>query len=188
MTAPERRRPLPALAFIGVLCLLTAIVWFRVIHRTDSAASPTPSCTTGSSAPSSKVTVVPHERKVSVQVVNSTNRKGIAGDTKKALIKRGFKISGPAVNDGAPYGGHGAIAGVAEIRYGPSSLAAATLLRLYLPHAVLKATDASSHTVIVSLGLKFKQVASPKAVRRALRTDHLKYGKVSSHPRSTSGC
>jgi hypothetical protein len=188
MTAPERRRPLPALAFIGALCLLTAIVWFRVIHRSGSAATPKPTCTSSSAPPTKTVTVVPHERKVTVLMLNSTNRKGIAGDTKKALIKRGFKITEPPANDGTTYGGHGLIRGVAEIRYGPSSLAAATLLRLYLPHAVLKATDASSHTVIISLGAKFKQVASPKAVRRAFRADHLKYGKVTAHPPSSSGC
>ncbi len=46
------------------------------------------------------VTVVPHERKITVLMLNSTNRKGIAGDTKKALIKRGFKITEPPQNDG----------------------------------------------------------------------------------------
>jgi hypothetical protein len=188
MTAPERRRPLPALAFIGALCLLTAIVWFRVIHRSGNAAAPTPSCTSSSAPRTPTVTVVPHERKISVLVLNSTNRKGIAGDTKKALIRRGFKITDPPANDGPTYGGHGPIRGIAEIRYGPSSLAAATLLRLYLPHSVLKATDASSHTVMVSLGMKFKTIASPKAVRHALRADHLKYGKVRNRPQSSSGC
>ncbi len=188
MTAPERRRPLPALAFIGALCLLTAIVWFRVIHRSGNAATPKPSCTSSSATKTPTVTVVPHERKISVLVLNSTNRKGIAGDTRKALIKRGFKITDPQANDGPTYGGHGPIRGVAEIRYGPSSLAAATLLRVYLPHSVLKATDASSRKVIVSLGLTFKQLASPKAVRQAMHADHLKYGKVSSHPRASAGC
>ena len=187
MTAPERRRPLPALAFIGALCLLTAIVWFRVIHRSDSASPPAASCSPGSKAPAPTVTVVPHERTVSVLVLNSTNRKGIAGDTKKALIARGFKVT-DARNDSATYGGHGRIEGVAEIRYGPSALAAATLLRYYVPHSAMKATDASSNTVTVSLGAKFKRIASPKLVHRALHADHIKYGKVRPRPTPSQSC
>lgn len=190
MTAPERRRPLPALAFIGALCLLTAIVWFRVIHRSDGASTPTPSCSAGSTAPArpaARVTVVPREGAVSVLVLNSTNRKGIAGDTKKALLKVGFTVT-DARNDSPAYGGHGVIRGVAEIRYGPTGRAAATLLQYYLPHALLKATDASSATVTVSLGAKFKHIASPKVVHSALRADHIKYGKVSTRPTTSSGC
>ncbi len=187
MTAPERRRPLPALAFIGALCLLTAIVWFRVIHRSDSASPKTPSCRSTSAAPASSVRVVPHERKVSVLVLNSTNRKGLAGDVKKALVKHGFTVT-DARNDSATYGGHGAIAGVAEIRYGPGALAGATLLHYYVPHSVLKATDASSRTVTVSLGTKYKQLAPVKAVRREMRSDHVTYGKVRAQPKSNTGC
>lgn len=188
MTAPERRRPLPALAFIGALCLLTAIVWFRVIHRSDSAAPPTSStCPSGATTRTAPVTVVPHERKVSVLVLNSTNRKGIAADTKKALTKRGFKVV-DARNDSPTYGGHGSIRGVAEIRYGPSALPAATLVHLYFPHSVLKATDASSRTVSVALGAKFRSLASARTVHKALRAHHLHYGKVKPRPQPSTSC
>lgn len=187
MTAPERRRPLPALAFIGALCLLTAIVWFRVIHRSDGASPPATSCTPGAKAPTPKVTVVPHERRVSVLVLNSTNRKGIAGATKKALVARGFTVT-DARNDSVTYGGHGLIHGVAEIRYGPSALAAATLLQYYVPHSVLKSTDASSNTVSVALGEKFKRIAAPKTVHLALHADHIKFGNVRARSTPSSGC
>ena len=33
MTAPQHRRPLPAVVFIGALTILTAIVWVRVLDR-----------------------------------------------------------------------------------------------------------------------------------------------------------
>ena len=187
MTAPERRRPLPALAFIGALCLLTAIVWFRVIHRTDNANGSSASCTPSSKAKTPAVTVVPHERKVSVLVLNSTNRKGIAGATKKALVARGFTVT-DARNDSVTYGGHGVIRGVAEIRYGPGAVAAATLLHYYVPHSVLKSTDASSNTVTVSLGEKFKRIATAKAAHLALHADHIKFGKVRARTTSSSGC
>lgn len=186
MTAPERRRPLPALAFIGALCLLTAIVWFRVIHRPDSPTAPSASCTPSAKAKPPAIRVVPHERTVSVLVLNSTNRKGIAGTTKKQLVARGFTVT-DARNDSVTYGGHGTIRGVAEIRYGPSALAAATLLQYYVPHSVLKATDASSNTVTISLGQKFKRIATVKAAHLALHAAHIKFGKVRA-PTPASGC
>lgn len=188
MTAPERRRPLPALAFIGALCLLTAIVWFRVIHR--SAGSPTPapsSCTSASATHVAAPNVVPHPNKVSVLVLNSTNRSGIATATKKQLQKRGFRVT-DAKNDSATYGGHGLVNGVAEIRFGPAAAASATLLRFYFPHAQLKQTDASSDVVAVSLGRKFHAVASQQAARKAMRAAHVRMGTVRARPTPSASC
>jgi hypothetical protein len=195
MTAPERRRPLPALAFIGVLCLLTAVVWFRVIHHSDtSGASTTSTCSSTSKSPNGPTPqvvpkVLPRPRTVSVLVLNSTNRGGIATATKKALVAREFKVS-DAKNDSAVYGGHGVIKSVAEIRYGPSAYAAAVLLRLYFPRSVLKQTDSSSRGVTVSLGQKFKALASPRAVRKALHASHARLGKVPvrATPRPSPSC
>jgi hypothetical protein len=191
MTAPERRRPLPALAFIGVLCLLTAVVWFRVIHRPDNSSATPSRCSTSSSAKSPKkpVTqpapkVLPRPPTVSVLVLNSTNRGGIATATEKALVARKFRVS-DAKNDSAVYGGHGLIKAVAEIRYGPSAYPAAVLLGLYFPRSVLKQTDSSGRGVIVSLGQKFHALASPAAVRKALRASHAKLGKPKPVPTPT---
>ena len=41
MATSTSRRPLPALAFLLALSLLTALVWWRVIHRSDSAKAAT---------------------------------------------------------------------------------------------------------------------------------------------------
>jgi hypothetical protein len=184
MTAPERRRPLPALAFIGALCLLTALVWFRVIHRPDSgptAASPT--CPSGSASASPPVTraatVVPAPTTVSVLVLNSTQRSGIARATKRQLQQRGFTVT-QATDDSPAFGGHGLVRGVAEIRFGPSAHAAATLLSFYFPHAVLRATDSSSGIVAVSLGARYRSVARPAVVSRSLKAAHVTIGKAVS--------
>src|ERR1700710_616010 len=131
MTAPERRRPLPALAFIGALSLLTALVWFRVLHRTDASTagpsnSTSSSCPSPSPTPSATPTVLPVPTKVTVLVLNSTNRNGIAGDTRSA----------------------------------PSALPSPTLLSYYFPHAKLLPTDSSSARVMVALGAKFKKVTA----------------------------
>ncbi len=173
MTAPERRRPLPALAVIAALCVLTAIVWFRVLHRSeasDAVAAPSP-CPTPSPTLPSVPNVLPVPGRVVVVVLNSTQRNGIAGATKRVLTKRGFKVV-LATDDSARFGGHGLVTGVAEIRYGPAALAAATLLAHYFPHATLKPTVTVTTTVTVSLGAKFSQVATVAAVQHALAQAH----------------
>jgi hypothetical protein len=195
MTAPERRRPLPALAFIGVLCLLTAIVWFRVIHRSDGSAPPDSSKCPSSAKPSATKTpthvaapkVVPLPKRVAVLVLNSTDHNGIALTTKKTLTKQGFRVT-EATNDTRAYGGHGLIKGVAEIRYGPRALPAATLLHFYFPHSVMKPTDASSRQVTVSLGQKYKAIASGSAVHKAMRAHHVHFGVPKSDRSKSKSC
>jgi hypothetical protein len=179
---------LPALAFIGVLCLLTAVVWFRVIHRTDSPGTTgSSSCPTTASSQHATPKVLPKPRTVSVLVLNSTQRSGIAGKTKKALTKLRFTVTG-AENDSAAYGGHGVIKGVAEIRYGPRAIAAATLVHFYFPHSVMQQTDASSRLVTVSLGAKFTKLASAAAVRTAMHKSHTKLGKPRPTPKPSPTC
>lgn len=194
MTAPERRRPLPALAFIGVLCLLTGVVWFRVIHRSDGSTPSTASACTPSATPtatktaaSTKVSVVPRPDKVSVLVLNSTTKDGIATATRKALTKQGFHVT-DAKNDSSAYGGHGVIKGVAEIRYGPHALPAATLMHLYLPKSTLHETNASSRLVTVSLGARYKTIASGTIVRKAMRAEHIRFGTPKAAPKTSTSC
>ena len=114
------RRPLPALAFLLVLSVLTALVWWRVINRAseDNKASAQPSCPT-----STAVAAVPQPAAVTVSVLNSTARNGLARTTSETLKKDGFDI-GVVDNDTPGL----TIAGVAQVRYGPSGKAAATLL------------------------------------------------------------
>src|SRR5664279_3244125 len=148
MTAPQRRRPLPALAFIGALCVLTALVWFRVLHRTDAGGtSARSSCPSPSTTVAQTLDVLPVPSRVSVLVLNSTQRNGIASAARKLLRKDGFKSPDRAQDDTAALGGHGLIKGVAEIRYGPSALAGATLLRYYFPTALMKLTNSPSGVV-----------------------------------------
>ena len=64
-----------------------------------------------------------------------------------------------AANDEPSYGGHGDIAGVGEIRFGPSAAAGATVLHYYLPHAEMVRTDSSATTVVLALGEKFTAAA-----------------------------
>jgi cytoskeletal protein RodZ len=166
MPSTTRRRPLPALIFLVALLAVTALVWWRVIGRnTDSATSttrpcPTPTVTTSASA------VLPTPQSVTVVVLNSTTRAGIASQARDVLVSDGFAVPDPADNDTRR-----PIPGVAEIRYGPGRLSAAKLLRYYLPTAKLVKTTSADGSVVVSLGRKYKHLASRSAVQAALRRD-----------------
>jgi hypothetical protein len=126
---------------------------------------------------------------VTVLVLNSTNRNGIAGDTSKILSRAGFKVAKPA-DDSSTYGGHGLIKGVGEIRYAPSALPSATLLSYYFPHAKLLPTDSSSARVMVALGAKFTKVTAAPVVRSELRRAHikLKHRRVQTHAPTPTTC
>jgi len=169
MTSSDRRRPLPALVFLAALTLLSGIVWYRVLHR-DGSAAQTPSASPCSAAPSAvrSSVALPRPAAVSVIVLNSTDRNGLAAHTGKDLARAGFTIAGEN-NDDPSYGGHGSIPGVAEIRYTPQQRGAATLLSYYLPGAKLVQAESSHNAVIVALGRKFTKLAPPQTVRRALR-------------------
>ena len=64
------RRPLPALIALFALLLLTALVWWRVLHRADSTAA-LPNCPTPTpTAPPTQT--LPAPPTVTVQVLNGT--------------------------------------------------------------------------------------------------------------------
>ena len=106
-------------------------------------------------------------------MLNSTQRDGLAGGVRTALLKDGFLIPTQAAGDGTDYGGHGLITGIGEIRFGPSERLAASLVSYYVPGATLVQTDSSSPSVIVSLGQAFQAVATPAAVQAAITAAHL---------------
>jgi hypothetical protein len=173
MTQPTgARRPLPALAFLVGLLLLTALVWWRVIHRgggNHATAATTATATTCSSAAPSP-TVVPPAGAVNVQVLNSTDRSGLASSVGQTLTQDGFKSAGTPANDlttRAP------VAGVAEIRFGPAGKDAATLLSYYVPNATLVADTRTTAVVDLALGAKFTALAAPADVTKALSEAHV---------------
>jgi hypothetical protein len=175
MSQPERssavRRPLPALAFLLGLALLTALVWWRVIHRSEPAGAKasTPK-TCSSTATSTAPTVLPATASVSIDVLNSTTKTGLAGTTGVQLVKLGFKQAAAPANDTtARY----PVAGVAELRFGPAGKAAADLLSYYLPGATEIADKRTGSIVDVALGAKFTAVATPDAVAAALKAAHV---------------
>lgn len=172
MERPSARRPLPALAFLIGLSLLTALVWWRVIHRADSGHSTAkPAC------PSPTNTVVPPPADVQVQVLNSTNRAHLAHDVASTMQKLGFKITGVGNDEPGVV-----VSGVAEIRYGPKGSSSATLLSFYLPGATLVPTQRSDSGVVVSLGTKFKSVATTSQAKRSMASQHVTQSAARPNP------
>ena len=174
MSEPARsstvRRPLPALAFLVGLALLTGLVWWRVIHRSDETGATASTTKTCASAPVATSTVLPAVTDVSIQVLNSTTKTGLAGTTGAALVKLGFKQAAVPTNDSPT---HTPVAGVAELRFGPAGKPSADLLSFYLPGATEVADQRTGAVVDVALGAKFTAIATPDAVAAALKAAHV---------------
>jgi hypothetical protein len=174
------RRPLPALIALIALLLLTGLVWWRVLHRdsgSTAAACPT------TQAPSGPV--LPSPSLITLEVLNATNRNGIAGKARSTLVSDGFNIPKPAANDKPKVKIHG----VAEIRYGRPGKAAAQLVHYYLPGAKLVQTHSKTATVVVSLGDRYRGVASPSAVQAALKRKQIVLDTTTpGAPSPTSSC
>jgi LytR cell envelope-related transcriptional attenuator len=168
------RRPLPALAFLLGLSLLTALVWWRVIHRVDSENKPKAQSSCPSTAPAR---VVPQPSAVTLSVLNSTTtRNGLAAGASASLRKLGFKV-GSIGNDSS-----GVLPGVGEIRYGTAGKAGATLVSYYLPGATLVPSSRSDAVVEVSLGLKYTKIATAAQVKAALAAAHISQAAAAPRP------
>lgn len=177
MAAAAVRRPVPAVVFILLLSLLSAIVWYRVLNRAPASAqkSATPtthSCATKRATPTSTRSAAtgprsavawPSPSTVPLAVLNATKRAGLAKSVAQQLKTRGFKIAA-ITNDSVD------TATVTQVRYGPSLATAARLVQLYLPGSRLAPGSSKATSVTVSLGSTFNRLASNAVVARAKRT------------------
>ena len=163
MASVSARRPLPALIFLLGLSLLTALVWWRVIHRSDSGNHKAQK-----SCESTTSKVVPQPGAVSVRVLNSTERLHLARNVGTAMGKLGFHVTSVGNDDPSVV-----VNGVAEIRYGAKGAQAATLLTFYLPNATLVPTQATDSVVVVSLGTKYKTLATAAQAKKAMADQHV---------------
>jgi LytR cell envelope-related transcriptional attenuator len=164
MSVSTRRRPLPALAFLLVLSVLTAIVWWRVLHRPDASsgtAAPSVSaapltCTHG--APAVRL---PAPSAVTVVVLNGANRDQLASQVTTQLKARGFRT-------GTPSNAPSILSGIAQIEFSTAGRAGATLLSYYIPGARLVSGNASGTSVTLVLGTGFRGLAPQATVNKAV--------------------
>src|ERR1022692_1258885 len=128
MSQMTTRRPVPALAFLLALLVLTAIVWWRVLHRDQSdSGSSGNGLTAGTLVQScnssgSPKFVLPRPASVTIKVINGSTKDGLAATVLTDLKARGFKTTGTdTVTDTAQL--TTLSTEVAEIRYGTSGKA-----------------------------------------------------------------
>lgn len=188
MASTVKRRPLPALVCLLALLLLTALVWWRVLHRGGSNASPAVAahCPTLTSTASTAATALPPPSSVTVQMRNATSHHGIAAKARATLIGDGFKVPDAATNDTAKK--LNKIKVTAELRYGPTGKQNATLLRFYFPGSAMVATTSKTATVIVALGTRYRSVATASAVQAALRKANLAAGSPTPTASGSVAC
>lgn len=161
MSTATRRRPLPALAFLLALSVLTAIVWWRVLHRPEpiGAANPTTGAPTATCTPGAKAIRLPTPASVTVVVLNGAGRDQLATKVSGQLKSRGFTTGTPGTTT--------ALAGIGEIRYGAAGRAGATLLSYHLPGAKLKPATRADARIELVLGAAFRALASADTANRA---------------------
>ncbi|HEX8092905.1 LytR C-terminal domain-containing protein [Jatrophihabitans sp.] len=164
MSTATRRRPLPALAFLLALSVLTGIVWWRVLHRPEPAgtspggtpvAGQTATCTPGANA-----IRLPRPASVRVVVLNGAGRDLLATRVTSQLKSRGFTMGTPGTTS--------QLTGVGEIRYGTTARAGATLLGYHLPGAKLIPTNRPDTRINLVLGSGFRALAPADTVSRAV--------------------
>lgn len=167
MSTSTTRRPLPALAFLAILTVVTAIVWWRVLHRpvdgSTSAVATHPPSVAVTCAPGGKAIKLPAASAVTVDVLNGANRYQLATTISGQLKSRGFAVGKPG-DSPVP------LTGIAEIQFGSAGRAGATLLSYYLPGAKMVAEKRADAAIQLVLGAQFKALASSAAVTSAVAT------------------
>lgn len=164
MSASTSRRPLPAIAFLLLLSVLTVIVWWRVLHRPDAGsegAGPSTSHSATCTPAAKPVGKLPAPGAVTVNVRNGAGRDQLATKVTNELKSRGFKVGQPG-DAGSP------LTGTAEIRYGAVGKQGATLLSYYVPGAKLVSIKRSDTNLDLVLGSGYNSLASSTTVSKAV--------------------
>jgi hypothetical protein len=168
----RRRKRRQTLTFVGIFVLVIGIGGFAyaaeqgIVDLPLSSGKPTPKPT----CPTPSATAVAPDQ-VKVQVLNSSQRRGLAYSAARDLQKRGFTVVNLPSNDPD----HTKVAGAAVIRYGPKGTLQATTLSKAIRGRVQLVKDTRPGTdVDVLLGQGFALApiaAAPAAPRPSVRTD-----------------
>ena len=183
----RRRRRGRALSvlLVGILALVVggAVGW-SLTNRDPETTSPPPTSSgcpspqssglasqgpSGSPAgsqparPAASPKPLPSPSTITVDVLNATDRQGLAKTTAKQLEQRGFQI-GDIAND--PVGDP--IPGTAEVRYGPKGKNQAKVVAAQVPSSKLVNDKRADRTVSLALGDAYAGLATPEAAAAAL--------------------
>ena len=158
---PMRRRKSRPTWLYAVLIPVVALVIIGVgfgvftLVRSGDAAEPVASASAAPcpSVSASAVAPLPNPTEIKVNVYNAIFLKGLAATTAADLKDRGFVIK-EVGNDPKKL----PITGVAEIRYGPKTQAAAELLQFYFPGAELINDGRRGKLIDIALGTGFRPI------------------------------
>ena len=155
----SRRRRGPVVAVLLVLALLGVGAWFgwRAVRGSHSAAKAPRTCVTPTPSPSP-----PAPAGFVLAVLNSTDRQGLAHQIATGLHGRGFRIG--HVGNTTP-----AVAGVAQVLYGPGLQAAALTVAEQVPGATTAASSRPGVSLVIGSG--FTGLAAPAAAASARAQD-----------------
>jgi LytR cell envelope-related transcriptional attenuator len=174
----RRRRPIPALIFIGILGLVAMVVWVRAITtKTDIDAllrcnpPPTPAqgmtFTSLSHGALDDAAPIPPD-KVAVKVLNASQARGQAAITTESLRVLGFTQI--AVPDNDPfYPGSTQAKCHGQIRFGDNGVSAARTLSLVVPCVELVKDTRADASVDLAIGSTFSDVSPTQQARQVLQ-------------------
>lgn len=163
----RKRRPLPALIVIGVLCLGAVFVWVNAIMsradineaiKCDPPATPAAGVTftsLGHDALDDRTPIPPD--KVAVKVLNASKIRGQGGITTESLRALGFTQIGTPEDDPA-YPGEAKANCHGQIRFGENGAAAARTVSLLAPCTELIKDTRQDATVDLMIGTNFGDV------------------------------
>ena len=161
----RRRQRRRALIVIGTVLLgLFFAFWYALSYYQQGQTSQGASAAGPTCQPADPD--VPAPEQISVTVLNSSNRTGLAAATARQLGQLGFTIV-DAANDKT---GRDAPS-VAELRYGEGGRPGALVLRDYLPSGTKMHKDKrEDDSIDLALGAKFSSPVAPKPSPGALPT------------------
>jgi hypothetical protein len=178
----RRRRPLPALVFLGVLAIAAGVVWMQVLNgverdQADARAcppSPVPAEALKDVTPAGEVlpqdaldgTAPLPARDALVRVLNASGQNRQATAVTESLRELGFsKLADPDNDQLYP---EGSLACHGQIRFGAQGVSAARTLSLMVPCAELIRDDRQDATVDLAIGQRFDHVTPRPEGRKAL--------------------
>lgn len=168
MSARQRRQTLTFLGLFAAILLIGFIAfgnwqqWWTIGAGSPKAAQPCP------------VQVMAAPEDSNVNVINGTDRPGLAAAVAKELQKRKFTVlSITTAQDGS------VTKGTAEIQYGPQAkLAAITLSKQFPGKVKMKADDRESEAVDLRIGSDYSGMVSLAKASKAIKLKPLPEGCV----------
>lgn len=152
-----------ALAIVGALVVCAVVLAIVAVAKDkQSSANYVNTCPAGTIKVQTKP--LPLEKSIKINVYNGTSTPGLANNVADQLKDRKFVIG--EVKDTAPFDG------VAKLRYGPKTLAAATVVNAYF---LGKADDGSGYdqkdttdAVDITIGSKYTDLGTSTDVHQAI--------------------